>query len=338
MMSRKKKNVKSAPPKSDPPRALSEGTPATIRSYCEDQLTRSGPPVIPDRVKVNWAKRLGKGANNVVFSGAFGPVTVAVRLPLRKSDTQRKGAAKQEALATLRAAQLGVGPIIYDAFFHRHRGDRLRSGLYLITEAYTLDFQRVLNGGPDMEGWLPAAAHAAVQALETLANDGMLLYDLKPSNIVIRPPARGPIAVRIVDYGSEFCEWQHGLGPTPVLQHARQLIAATPHRRDQVESADVLKHMLFTLMLTQFSATTTRHIYDDARKRATRAVRPKQHCIALLCESHLASLQGRHVTLLRYLLRHESVRDVLRHYLSRAHSGTRRVMRLARGEVREYRL
>ena len=88
-------------------------------------------------------EELGKGSNNKVFRSTLNGTDYAFRVPRRKSDTQQRGSAVWEFRHTLKASQLGVGPLVYD--WRAARGTRRRSslrtracacasGLYVLTE------------------------------------------------------------------------------------------------------------------------------------------------------------------------------------------------------------
>ena len=64
---------------------------------------------LPKQLKVDFSKRLGRGANNAVYKGTFGETSVAVRLPVTKADTQCYVRAAKEAALALKAAELHVG-------------------------------------------------------------------------------------------------------------------------------------------------------------------------------------------------------------------------------------
>ena len=280
---------------------------------------------------------LGKGSNNRVFSCAYQGKRLVLRVPRRRSDTQKRGSALWELWHTERAAALEVAPMLHDAWIARHAHGQLPSGLYLITEAYSHDLDDLLchprcaplRDDPDSALWMhkDTVADQVVAALDRLAQDHLFVYDLKPSNVVLRfRDAR--VDARIIDFGRDFCEW--GKAPTVLSDDVQTPVLDVLRRH--VDDDALVAHVLGVCMLVQLSAITTRSLYQDrARHRMPRERRAALQVFAPRVRRLLDTLQGRTLGLVRRVLRMDSVRDVFRHYLGRRDAGTRRILRFATG-------
>ena len=276
-------------------------------------------------------EQLGKGSNNRVVTATWDDADCVVRIPRRRSDTQQKGAAVWEARHTLLASQIGAGPTVLGAWYAKHATRDFPSGLYVVSERYPDDLEDVLmsrSRRPLVTQRSDDVASAVVDVLARLAAADMFLYDLKPSNLVIRMPtdAESPIDVRVIDFGREFCEWRGTQEPdasTPVVDMVDRLVEGDERVR---------RHVLFAAMLVQLAATTSHVLSVDRRRhRMDRDERRAVNGLAAPPARMLDSMQGRHVTLLREVLRCDEVRGVLAHYHGRRNAGTRRTLRLARG-------
>jgi len=135
-------------------------------------------------------KVLGVGANNRALKVQWDGAVRVLRVPRRTSDTRQRGNAKWEFAHTARASALQCAPTLYRAWYMRHAEDeKWPSGLYFLMEYFHYDLQKVFR---DDSLWDLALAHretigrGIVDALTTLSNDELLVYDLKPSNVVLR--------------------------------------------------------------------------------------------------------------------------------------------------------
>jgi hypothetical protein len=285
--------------------------------------------------EVELGEELGRGANNRVYAAEYEGRECVLRAPRRRSDTQQRGSALWELRHTLRAAQLGVGPQVHAAWCARHADGRWPSGLYALLERFDDDLEAVLVDPEARDA--PAIGRAIAACLETLARERVFVYDLKPSNVVVRD-GDGP-DVRIIDFGRDFCEWG-GCAAAPDAQTptldllARRLRAREPHATDAEREA-LATHVLFATMMVLLSATTTHVLHEDrAEHRMDAVARRAAHPLAPLTRELLEGMQGQNLALVRELLRTDAVRGVLAHYHGRRCSGTRRTLALARGEER----
>lgn len=287
--------------------------------------TREAAKALHPDLKISFDERLGRGANNVVFRGAFGETSVAVRLPIRGSDTQNAERARKEAALAVRAASIGAGPGVIDLWFLRHASETLFSGLGMVLEILDVDLGKVLQYGDKADASL--ATEGTLRALQQLAKEGIVLCDLKPQNVMVKHAVRGgaPI-VRIIDFGSEFAEAPFApftASETPLLGFIATLAPET----------SLQTHLIATSMLCQLSATTTRDLHSRFQKTLKRPTKTPVHALAHACDRHLTGMRLSNIALVRKILRKEQFRTILRHYSGRHNSGTRRTFRFARGII-----
>jgi hypothetical protein len=299
---------------------------ASLRRNCSD--------VLPPDFRIE--RELGRGSNNKVFRVTWDGATRVLRVPRRRSDTQQAGSAAWEALCTARAAHLNVAPTVHDMWFMRHAEGRWASGLYMVLEAFPMDLEHALFAKETHDTMLAqraAVGDALVEALATLADDGMFVFDLKPSNIVVRLPPEAPVTVRLIDFGRDFCEWAgEGARAHPDMRAPTiDFVTRTLVARDGVADPALVAHLLTVSMVVQLSATVTRALHDDRHQhRMSRAQRVRIHPVAPHATRLLDSMRGENVAVVRQVLRSDDVRGVLQHYHGRRDAGTRRTLRYAR--------
>lgn len=294
---------------------------------------------IPEDVRI--VRLLGKGSNNKVFRISRGDGTYVLRVPRRRSDTQQRGSAFWECRYTLRAAELGVGPLVYETWFSRHARDEWPSGLYMIMESFPHDLETVLVDEPSLRVKLlqhkSDVSEQIASALSKLANDLLFVYDLKPNNVVLS--LGEPTKVRIIDFGKDFCEWG-GLttepdSNTPVISMLRRRVVRREPTWDASQVDALVSHILFAAMLMELAATTTRRLYDDRRDhRMSADERRDSNPFAPLALQLLESMQTQNIALLREVLRMDDVKSVFRHYHGRRNAGSRRTLAYAIGKER----
>jgi tRNA A-37 threonylcarbamoyl transferase component Bud32 len=296
--------------------------------------TRAGNGLPPT---ITLAEEIGRGANNRVYRGYFKDTTpVVVRIPRRKSDTERAGYATWEFRHTLLASRLGVAPTLYDSWYVRHAKNNQRAGLYMIQEYFPCDLmnafdefqEEVINCREQIENIIKSH-------LFKLSEAEMLCYDLKPSNIVIR--MEDTIELRFIDFGREFCEHSASMSKeenqhrTPVTNVAKS-IAKKYAGKNKFRDSDVYKHLLYSVMMIVLSAITTHTIYEHRSDlKANSQIRGQLHCTRNMACQLLDNTRGDFIKMIKEMLRQEDIKSLLRHYLGRRYSGTRRVLRLARG-------
>lgn len=284
--------------------------------------------VLPRGLKVGNVE-LGKGSNNRVVEATWNDEPCAIRMPRRQSDTQQKGAATWEVRHTLKASQLGVSPNIYAAWYAKHATRDFPSGLYIVTDVFSHDYENLLMSNSRREQVLERSddiAMAIIVCLEKLANANLFVYDLKPSNVVVRLEEDGGVTAKIIDFGRDFCEWggtKENDASTPTIDLINNLTQGDETLR---------AHILFAVMLVELAATTTNQLYEDRKyHRMDADVRSRINGLARAASSFLDSMQGSNLAIVRQVLRSDDVKGVLRHYHGRRNSGTRRTFRLCRG-------
>lgn len=279
-------------------------------------------PRIPDSLVVG--EELGKGANNKVMRARHGDTECVLRVPRRKSDTQQCGSALWELRHTMRAAQLGVAPVLFDAWWAKHANKEWPSGLYFVAERLSHDLDTLLTecSADVHRGYIESIGRETVECLRRLACDSLFVYDLKPSNMMVNLLEDGTAHVRVIDFGKDFSEWDIPGADTPVIDMLR---------REGCES-ERIPHILFATMLVQLASTTTRRLREDRRShRMSAEERMRSNPFAPYAARLLDSMRGCDLALLRRVLRHDAVKGVMQHYHSRRDAGTRRLLRCARG-------
>lgn len=292
-------------------------------------------PRIPADMLVR--RELGKGSNNKVFAATWKDEEVVLRAPRRRSDTQQKASAVWEFRHTLKASQLGVGPLVYDAWYAKHAKDAWPSGLYVITERLDCDLHTALCDDAEMRSLafehVDALGASLVECLQKLAYSLVFVYDLKPSNVMVR--LRGDrVDVRVIDFGRDFCEWagceQDPDSRTPIVDMIRKRLV---ERDGAAYDRKLVPHVLFASMLVVLAATTTHVLYEDRDEhRLPASERAQLNPVAAHARALLKSMQGRNLALVREVLRTDEVKGVLRHYHGRRNAGTKRTLRYAHGD------
>ena len=194
-------------------------------------------PRFPDNMELS-ERSLGKGSNNKVFAIRMDGERLILRAPRRRSDTQQAGSALWEFRQTLRASQLDVSPKIQNAFYAKHASQNWTSGLYLVMERYDCNLEEAITDSHSKRQLLvqnsaeiaKEIGKQVVQCLEKLADDLLFVYDLKPSNIVVRLGTNiTDVKARVVDFGRDFCEWDTQKNDPdariPIITGLRQLIS-----------------------------------------------------------------------------------------------------------------
>lgn len=303
-------------------------------------------PRFPESMEIS-ERTLGKGSNNKVFAVRMNGEKMILRAPRRRSDTQQSGSALWEFRQTLRASQLDVSPKIQDAFYAKHASHNWTSGLYLVMERYDGNLEEAITDSHSMRQLLmensaeiaKEIGKQVVQCLEKLADDLLFVYDLKPSNIVVRLGTDvTDVRARVVDFGRDFCEWDTQNNDPgariPIIVGLRQLILNREKSRKQRggDVEGILKHVLFAVMLVQLAATSTYNLYEDRdQHRLGEEERKDMNVFASYARDLLDSMQDGNIALVRWVLRNDDVKGVMRHYHSRRSSGTGRTLSLARG-------
>ena len=300
--------------------------------YAKTVLTRArrGDGLPP---KLEIQDEIGRGSNNRVFRAIFdGEHLVTVRRPRRKSDTERVGYATCEFRHTLLASRLGVAPILYDAWYVRHAKTDQRAGLHMIQQYYPYDLMDAFSKIPEEVGSHCDEIGAAIDKnIKLMADANMLCYDLKPGNIVISFEETPD--VKFIDFGREFCEHHSEKNEVRTCVSDSIRVAARAYAKKHSQNAEEIhKYLLYCTMTIILAATTTDAVYKNrATLRADRDTRRTFQCMRKYANAILDDTRGDIIKLLKDILRIDEVRELLRHYVGRRNSGTRRIFRLARG-------
>tara|TARA_B110001452_G_scaffold130958_3_gene108793 strand:- start:5652 stop:6587 length:936 start_codon:yes stop_codon:yes gene_type:complete len=290
---------------------------------------------LPEDLEIH--AELGKGSNNKVFAATYKGENVVFRAPRHRSDTQQHGSAHWEYEHMSMASEWNVGPKIHMAWYARHATREWPSGLYVVMERLDHDMEKALCEDldviPEMVRRKCAVESEVVRCFETLARKHLFVYDLKPSNMVVRFHADdNGVDVRVIDFGRDFCECNvaHPTQSSPNIDMLRRRIIAEGENAADVD--DRISHILFSVMMIIFSATTTRCLYEDrGHHRMSDSERIVAHPVRSKVQELLKTLRNRDMVLVRELMRMDEVRGVLRHYHGRRNSGTGRTIRFASG-------
>ena len=247
-----------------------------------------------------------------------------LRGPRHDSDTVKQSHAQWESELCLRTAQWKVGPPIFDIWYCSRTTREQRRGLYMVMQHYECDLtDAILKKTPTMIDNSVEIGAQIVGRVLTLSQQGILLYDIKPSNVVLN---LDPVDVRLIDFGRDFCESLDSGGGGQVIHELQREL----EHEGYTERADVCR-LLGLVMLVQLSAIFSSEIQ---RLRFSLKILSRTQRKALNgMRVHLYSLRretsGRMVRVVRAALRNESIRSNLRHYLGARDSATRRVLALS---------
>lgn len=283
---------------------------------------------LPSGHGLRLVKLLGKGSNNAVYLyKTKKDELVVVRQPRRKSDTQRVGNATWEFRNTAIAVQLGIAPLLYDAWYNRHSTVDQRGGLHIICEYYPKDLHALLMDTPEAVKPLASKLRKRViQHLRTMADNCLFCYDLKPSNMVYREE---PFDVRFIDFGRDFCEWRPYSSDNEYLERAPILsliqTIADQNQTTRYPAKQLYSDLIYAVMLLILSSNMA-YTLDQSRTASRRGFADNQslNFMAIAAHELRAQTRGRHVQLIKDIIRQRDIRDTLRHYMGRRNCGTKR--------------
>lgn len=282
---------------------------------------------LPTSHGLKMIRLLGKGGNNAVYLyKTRDGQNVVVRQPRRKSDTQRVGNATWEFRNTAIAVQLGVAPIIYDAWYNRHATSQQRGGLHIICEHFPHDMHNLLIETPEkMHILAPAICDMITRQLRIIADNGLFCYDLKPSNLVYREK---PLNVKFIDFGRDFCEWRPFSSDNEFLERAPVLSFIQTLAMKYTTSSDSAKKLYtdltFHTMILMLSSNIAFTI-DNSRTASRQACAQGKslNFMAAIAQQLRHDLSATHIKLLKEVLRQRDIRGTLRHYYGRRYCGTK---------------
>lgn len=277
---------------------------------------------------IKLIKLLGKGSNNAVYlAQTKDGMKCVVRQPRRNSDTQRIGNASWEFRNTAIAAQLGICPKIYDAWYVRHATRLQKGGLHIVCDYFPKDVHSLLCDSPYEV--IPIAKELRSQVichLRKMADNNLFCYDLKPSNMVFQD---APVIVKFIDFGRDFCEWRQYspknefLERAPVLSFIQTL--AENNADGNLTAKMLYADLIFNVMVIMLSANIA-YTLDQSRNaiRASFAERSILNFMAAAAADLRTSTRGKHVKLIKEILRQRDIKDTIRHYMGRRNCGTKR--------------
>ena len=283
---------------------------------------------LPHGYGLKMIKLLGKGSNNAVYLyKTKADQQVVVRQPRRKSDTQRVGNATWEFRNTAIAVQLGVAPVLYDAWYNRHSTADQRGGLHIICDYYPKDVHAVLMDTPHVVKTVSKDMSALVVShLRKMADHYLFSYDLKPSNMVYRDT---PVDVRFIDFGRDFCEWRpyspnnEFLERAPVLSYIQTVAEANATARYTAKMlyADLIYAVMLLILSSNIAYTLDQSRTASRHSFADNAV---LNFMGNAVKDLRKQTRGKHIKLIKDILRQRDIRDTLRHYMGRRNCGTKR--------------
>ena len=305
--------------------------PSNISQYQKTQFVtpRESDGLPPDfQVK----KLLGKGSNNAVYlieKKKENKTTeqYVLRQPRRKSDTQRISNATWEFKNTMIASSVGATPEIYDAWYNRHATEEQRSGLYFLMAYYPLDIHELLTKHSVFSlSHYQLLKEQSITHLRKMAENSMFMYDLKPSNMVVR---KNPLDIRFIDFGRDFCEWRPYTKPyefterAPVLSSIQKI---ADENCDEIMSAEQLYIELSFMTMVIILSSNIAYTLEETRSalRCGFAERWGLNYMGEAVAELRQQLHPKYIALIKEVLRHRDVKDTMRHYMGRRNSGTKR--------------
>ncbi len=288
---------------------------------------------LPHGYGLKVVRLIGKGSNNAVYLyKTKHDQLVIVRQPRRKSDTQRVGNATWEFRNTAIAVQLGVAPFLYDAWYNRHASEDQRGGLHMIAEYFPQDMHNLIMDTPEMVAPLSDQLRNEITShIRKMANNHLFCYDLKPSNMVFRD---NPFAVRFIDFGRDFCEWRpysednEFIERAPVLSFMQSL--CEKYADDRLPASKLYTELIYMVMMLLLSSNIAFTI-DQSRTASRRTFADNQllNFMGTALQELRDQTRGKHIKLIKEVLRQRDIRDTLRHYMGRRNCGTKRCFHYA---------
>lgn len=270
-------------------------------------------------------KRLAKGANNSVFLyETQDREKVIVRQPRSKSDTKVLGNATWEFRNTAIAVKAGAAPALYDAWYNRHRTEKQPAGLHFVCEHFDMDVHKLLYDHSSFAiSNVSDLRRQTCLHLRNMAKEGLFNYDLKPSNMVCR--MEPSLEVRFIDFGRDFSEWRpydlnnDYLERAPILSKLQTAVDCD----GSYDPRKMYEDLCYALMVIVLSANISFNLGNTSQLEST-SQRDMLNFLVPVASDLRRQIQGRHVTILKSILREERVRDTLRHYIGKKNCGTKR--------------
>lgn len=272
--------------------------------------------------------RLNKGSNSAVYAAKTpsGDDDVVVRKPMHDSDTRKKSAALAEAAYTLIAANAGVTPHIHDMWYCASGTDKQRRGLHVVMQRYPMDLHDVIAHHGD---WVVENRDAIAKALDKCAVElsrcGLLTFDIKSGNVVLR---KSPLSIKFIDFSDDYCERCEYSKATS--SESREITPTLAHVASRAGSHKAYESVIRLSILILLSASLTTELHQ--RRRSDNINASRRHLLNPLT-THLQRLRketpAHIVRLIKYVLRSEDVRQCAEHYNGNRNACVRRMFDLS---------
>jgi hypothetical protein len=287
---------------------------------------------------------LSEGGNNCihVLERRGGGERYALRSPLGESDTRKRAYAEQELRVTVRLAELGVAPRVFAARYVPRTqvvegGGRRARGLHLVMELFDMDARTcVLDDPAGAVALGPWLSGRIVEHLRALAGANVFVYDVKLQNVVLREPASAQRQLRLVDFGSDFCECADlaaARRPAPAADAPEARDPDTPVQRaiaSVATDAAAYQRIMFLVMLIVFSANIVHEVEGEKRSLCmTPAERAQLAFLRAATHEERRRCTPSEVVAVKAVLRHRDVRDHLAYYNGRRNRGVWRTFKAA---------
>ena len=255
-----------------------------------------------------------------------------VREPRTNSDTQRIGNATWEFRNTMIAAQIGVGPKVFDAWCVRHATSEQKSGLHIVCEYFPNDLHDLLvYNSSVIYSHFDLLRTQTLSHLQTMANNCLFCYDLKPSNIVL---CQSPFQLRFIDFGRDFTEWRvyseacEFVERAPISSFIQRLADALADER--MTGRDLYPKLLYYVMVSLLSSNISFTIQQSSHAvRYSFAEKQTLNFLAECVRNERRQINPKYIPLIKEILRHRDLRDTIRHYMGRRNCGTKRTFHYA---------
>ena len=228
---------------------------------------------------------------------------------------------------TLIAACHGFAPPVYDIWHCKSGTKDQKKGLHMIMRLYPHDLHNVIFH--NQEWFLEHKGALCTKLCECamiMARQRMFSYDIKSSNIVV-DDRKGELDVRVIDFGHTYCELlssKSSGSECPVLAALHDAAKRTPNPQNAFEQA------LFTTILVLLTAQISTEMYDNRKRhnigaKHRQALNPLFHSMRKLRDDTPYGI----VKLVKFVLRHERVRECVEHYNGKRQANVRRTFILA---------
>lgn len=110
-------------------------------------------------------------------------------------------------------SEMGIGPKVYDGFYvsqkntESHRLLKDRYTQYIVMEKYDESVEELIKKRTTSKRDMMHIISDMINLLYyKIFNTSIVCYDIKPSNFVYRKNKKGTYDIKLIDFGTEFCE------------------------------------------------------------------------------------------------------------------------------------